>query len=269
MKIAQKIQKRWDQIGALEIVNIEKNPENYIINSSPYSQRQFNNVLTELLHPFKGKKILEYGCGTGNFSIFLSKQGTEITAIDINPSLLTASQKLAEINNVNGKFLQANVTELPFKTNIYDVVIGIAVLHHLTEPDLQRSIQEAYRVLKKGGLAIFSEPVENSRVFDFIQNIIPVGIKGSDGYRPSILSQKDWKTFLTKTEDRVLTNKEFILASKQFESIHIHPFGFLVRLKRIVRGRFSNRLASIDDTLFKIIPPLRYLSQTVLVVYRK
>lgn len=261
---------RWNQKGIAQIENLKENPEKYIVNESPYSQRQFHNMLMGLLQPFHGRKILEYGCGRGEFSVFLSKQGAELVGIDIAPNLIAASKTLAEINNTNCEFHLMGVTELPFQSDTYDVVMGMGILHHLTELDLKKAIQEAHRVLKDGGMAIFSEPVENSKIFNFIQNIFPVGKKGSSYYRPSILAREDWKNFLAKNDDRALSNKELIGAGEDFKSTSIYPAGFLVRLTRLVGGKFMERvLMSIDVVLLKIAPPLKRLSQTTMVIYKK
>jgi len=261
---------RWDQKGAAQIENLKENPEKYIVNKSPYSQRQFHNMLMGLLQPFHERKILEYGCGRGEFSVFLSKQGAALVGIDTAPNLIAASKTLAEINNTHCEFHLMGVTELPFQSDTYDVVMGMGILHHLTERDLKKAIQEAHRVLKDGGIAVFSEPVENSKTFNFIQNIFPAGKKGSPYYRPSILARKEWKNFLAESDDRALSNKELMEAGEEFKSTSIYPAGFLVRLTRLISGKFMERaLMSIDRALFKIAPPLKRLSQTAMVIYRR
>jgi SAM-dependent methyltransferase len=46
----------------------------------------------------------------------------------------------------------------------------MAILHHL---DLKLASREVQRVLRKGGRAIFQEPVRNSKVMRFVRNLIP------------------------------------------------------------------------------------------------
>ncbi len=82
------------------------------------------------------------------------------------------------VNQVDCRFQQCNVTSLPFESDAYDIVLGLAILHHLSELDVLLALQESCTVLKPGGIAIFLEPVENSKLFDFIQNLFPGRKKG-------------------------------------------------------------------------------------------
>lgn len=150
-------------------------------------------------------------------------------------------------------------------------MIGIAILHHLSKADVSKALSEAYRVLNKAGIAIFLEPVENSKLFDFIQNLFPAGKKGGSGdYRPSILQRAAWNDYLRLLIDRDMTNRELILEGKQhFQSVQISPYGFLTRLMGLIGKNHRQTLYRLDEVIFRILPPLGWLSQTVIVTYRK
>jgi len=221
------------------------------------------------LGPLKGKRVLDLGSGRGKFSVFLAKQGAKTMGVDLGPQLIAGARSLAEINHVDCKFQEANVSDLPFEANSYDIVVGLGILHHLSKSDLKKTLQETHRVLKKNGAAFFCEPVENSKVFDFIQNIFPTGKKNSNYYRPSILQRKAWRQFVETIDERALTNKELVLAGKQFTMVKIRPYGLLIRLQRLI-GKYRKILKTVE-TIDKVLlrTPLRYLCQTVLVEYRK
>jgi ubiquinone/menaquinone biosynthesis C-methylase UbiE len=159
---------------------------------------------------------------------------------------------------------------LPFESQTYDIVIGIAVLHHLSEPDVSKALSEAYRVLNKTGMAVFFESVENSKLFDFIQNLFPAGKRGSRWYRPSILQRRAWNDYLSSVDDRDMTNRELVSEGKKhFRSVRISPYGFLIRLERLIGKNYAQNLQRLDDVIFRMFPPLRWLSQSVVVEYRK
>lgn len=56
--------------------------------------------------------------------------------------------------------IKADITQLPFDDNVFDVIICNHVLEHIQEDQL--AIKEMYRVLKKGGFAILQIPLDNN-----------------------------------------------------------------------------------------------------------
>ena len=143
---------------------------------------------------------------------------------------------------------------------------GITILHHLSQTDVDLALAETARVLRSWGRAVFIEPVENSKAFDFIQNLVPAGTKGDPWHRPSILQRNAWKAYSAARDNRVMTTKELLCGKKHFRSARLSPYGFLVRLARLVSHR--EMLEKADMALLGICPTLGYLSQTVLVEYR-
>lgn len=122
-------------------------------------QKRYDNKFTKLLNLCqvkKGSKILEVGCGTGDFTKRLAKiktSETKITAIDITPNLIKLAKKT--IKNKKITFKTDSLHSLSFKNNFYDIVCGISILHHVS---LKKALKEIYRVLKPGGEIFFTEP---------------------------------------------------------------------------------------------------------------
>jgi ubiquinone/menaquinone biosynthesis C-methylase UbiE len=235
-----------------------------------------HRLRTEELHDFmeivgnvKGKKLLELGCGAGKLTVFLSKLGANVTAIDIGFDLVYASHTLAKVNHADCQFQQATIKHLPFHANTFDIVIGLAVLHHLSEDEVTDVVEEAYRVLKDDGVAVFYETIENSKTFDYLQKLLPAGKRTSQYYRPSMLQRKAWRTYLASLDEREMMTKEFIEAGKKFRDMKIHPYGFLIRLERLIGKRYNSVLTCIDRMLFATFPRLQNLCRFVLVEYHK
>jgi ubiquinone/menaquinone biosynthesis C-methylase UbiE len=264
-----KEQTRWNQKGQELIEEIQRHPNRFIIDDSRYSPYQIHQDLVKSMGPLKGKRVLDLGSGRGKFSVFLAKQGAKTMGVDVGPQLIAGARCLAEINHVDCEFHEANVSNLPFEVNSYDIVVGLGILHHLSQSDLKKALQETYRVLKENGAAFFCEPVENSKVFDFIQNIFPAGKKDGNYYRPSILRWKAWRQFVETIDERALTNRELVLAGGQFATAKIRSYGLLIRLQRLIGGyrKTLKAIEAIDKVLVRT--PLRYLCQTVLVEYHK
>ncbi len=264
-----KEQKRWDQYGQERMVAMQKNPERFIITNSPYQGIEMHDGLMKYLGSIGGKKVLELGCGHGVFSVFLAKQGAKVAGLDIGPSLIASANMLAGINQVDCEFREASILQLPFEANSFDIVVGMRILHHLSHIDLIKAVQETHRVLKENGIAVFSEPVENSKIFDFIQKLFPAGKKGDRYYRPSVLQRKAWGKYIETLDDRPLTTEELIAAGRLFRTVEKQSYGLLIRLQRLVGRRFRRALFAIDKVLLGSVHPLRYFCQYVLVQYRK
>ena len=119
-----------------------------------------------------GKRIVDFGCGSGANSVLLANRGAHVWGIDISEDLLHLAQRRLAVSGREGgaTFIAGSAHDMPFPDNSIDIVFGIAILHHL---DLDLVSREVRRVLKPGGRAIFQEPVRNSPVLRFVRSLIP------------------------------------------------------------------------------------------------
>ena len=92
----------------------------------------------------KGKKVLDIGCGIGNYTKELSKYATEIVGIDPADKAIEYAKKHYSAPNL--KFVVGDVYNIPFKDKYFDVVIVRALLHHLYYPN--KALIELGRVSK-------------------------------------------------------------------------------------------------------------------------
>ena len=99
---------------------------------------------------FTGKeRVLDAGCGPGQWSIASAKHNKEVAGIDISKYLiLVAKRKAREHNLTNARFYVGNVEKLPFQDNYFDIVICYRVLPYV---DAYKTLSEISRVLKTGG----------------------------------------------------------------------------------------------------------------------
>ena len=98
---------------------------------------------------------LDLACGTGDISRLLARRYPRgaVDAVDLNPEMLRRAE--ARTNAVNIRFHQANMNELPFADDSYDIVTGGYALRN--SPHLLATFREIHRVLKPGGAAAFLE----------------------------------------------------------------------------------------------------------------
>lgn len=102
-------------------------------------------------HGWKGKRVLDVGCGPGWVSVQYALGGANVSAIDLTVAAVDIAKKHFAYRNLHADIRQGNAEELPFADNTFDMVFSSGVLHHT--PDTQKAFRETFRVLKPGGHA--------------------------------------------------------------------------------------------------------------------
>jgi SAM-dependent methyltransferase len=119
-----------------------------------------NSVFKEVLSGIQGGKVLDIGCGSGQFIEILAETlgaYESITGIDVDESvLLEAGKKFPE---ESFRFLNANAQSLPFESNSFDLVTVSKALHHVENDRL--ALSEMKRVLKPGGFLLINEMIRD------------------------------------------------------------------------------------------------------------
>ena len=100
-----------------------------------------------LLGPFVGTEAaLDAGCGTGALAFALAPNVAEVVGIDTRADYLEAGRAAAP---ENVRFLEGDVTALPFGYASFDLACCHRVLHHVRRPEL--AVSELVRVTRPGG----------------------------------------------------------------------------------------------------------------------
>ena len=103
-------------------------------------------------------KILDIGCGTGCFSLELSRMGHDVLGLDRNKRMIEiASRTKKTSNSGNGKlqYELADFDKWSGTTGAYDVVMFSRLLHDL--PDPEKALLKAHRLLKSRGRIVCLE----------------------------------------------------------------------------------------------------------------
>lgn len=118
--------------------------------------------------------LLDVGCGAGHHSKDLSVLGFDVTGIDISINGLKQAQQVNAAAQQDADFLLADIENLPFKNNAFDVVFCGLILHHFPKRD--KLIRELNRVCRRHFIAFevnAYDPVSYFR-FDIVNPIIGV-----------------------------------------------------------------------------------------------
>lgn len=194
-----------------------------------------------------GRRVLEYGCGTAGFSVFMTWRGASVTAVDISPIAIEQSRRWVSGKGVPGiRFCAMNAETLAFRDHSFDLVCGTGILHHL---DLTKAIAELARVLTPGGTAVFIEPLGHNPLINFYRKLTPQ---------------------MRSADEHPLRMRDLKLASRYFGQVDCRFF----HLHSLLAVPFRNRgffdpllgiLEACDRLLFAIAPfARRYAWTTVL-----
>jgi len=88
---------------------------------------------------WRGKKVLEIGCGIGTDTISFARNGAQVTAVDLTEKSLELARQRARVFGLDDRatFLEANAEKLSDYVPVepYDLVYSFGVIHHTPHPD--------------------------------------------------------------------------------------------------------------------------------------
>ena len=111
---------------------------------------------------WRGKRVLDLGCGKGRHSFEAVQRGAHVTAVDLDPgSLRAVSDFAAVVRSASPRpgsldCVRADAVALPFGASTFDVVVASEVLEHIGQDGL--ALEEVARVLRPGGTLALSVP---------------------------------------------------------------------------------------------------------------
>lgn len=151
-----------------------------------------------ILNMIKDRKytsVLDMGCGTGAMLEKISKENPEASlyGLDLSENMITEARKK---NIPNAKYIVGDAEDLPYKSEMFDVVICNQSFHHYPNPE--KAFKGVHRVLKKSGIFILCDMYCN-KIFRAISNNVFLKLSKTG----------DVKTYSSKEVVLLLTNAGF------------------------------------------------------------
>ncbi|MFQ5452969.1 MAG: class I SAM-dependent methyltransferase [Candidatus Zixiibacteriota bacterium] len=243
---ADKSQSRNDYIVPNEIIRQISHPSSPPLHYMEYASTIIGDV--------KGKRMMDYGAGDGWTTIGFAKAGAEVMAIDISEKGVALITKKAESNGV-GDLIKAEVQncyKTKFSTDEFKIIFGNGILHHL---DLEASGREISRILKADGVAVFPEPIRETRIMDFVKTVVMF-----------VLNKKP----LEETEEEEPLTKERILVLKNyFKTVRLKYFNVFSSASLVFKSqKLASALLWLDDLFIRNVPGFEKLGRAVVIELR-
>jgi ubiquinone/menaquinone biosynthesis C-methylase UbiE len=138
-------------------------------------------LVEQLLHHLAADPTgtyLDLACGTGNYTMAVAQTGLRVHGIDQSPRMIAAAQtKSGAVTWHIG-----NVEALPFPDRLFSGVICTLAIHHFQA--LQPAFQEAFRVLARGRLVLFTSTAEQMHGY-WLNAYFPTAMARSIAQMPS------------------------------------------------------------------------------------
>ena len=218
-----------------------------------------NRIIKNLINEenLKNFKILEIGCKEWVKLIHdnFKTNPAALDCINISPSEISSAKKNA--NKLDLRYLPnwilMDAHELDYEDESMDLIIGMGILHHLS---LTEVYSEINRVLKPGGIAFFSEPLDINPLLTLGRVLTPKS--RTDDEEPFKIKHLN----LTK---KYFPKTNFVY--QQFFTFFFSPF--LGLMSKRIANLIMIILYKIDCFLLKIFPIFGYLYRTVFIIMRK
>jgi SAM-dependent methyltransferase len=136
-----------DEYESLHAKQLAREPMAWGIWSIPESQ-------IDALGDTAGKDVLEFGCGAARWAIALAQRGARVTGLDNSQRQLEHARRNMREADVDIALLHASAENVPLQDESFDIVF----CDHgaMTFADPRRTIPEAARLLRRGGVLVFS-----------------------------------------------------------------------------------------------------------------
>ena len=115
-----------------------------------------------LFQPTAGMRVLDAGCGTGNFSLKMAALGATVEGVDLSAPMIGYAKEKAQASSYADQlhFQVGDLYDLPFADESFDAVLSMAAFEFIHED--RRALEEFMRVVKPGGRVLIGTITGNS-----------------------------------------------------------------------------------------------------------
>jgi ubiquinone/menaquinone biosynthesis C-methylase UbiE len=207
------VRRYWNQhIHDLEITRHPVGSRGFFEDLDQYHFEKLHHLLRLVnFEGYRGRRVLEVGCGAGVDLARFAKGGAQVTGVDLTESAIELVRANFEQQGLTGRFEVADGEHLPFPDNTFDLVYAHGVVQYTA--NAQQLIEECRRVLKAGGRAVF---LVYNRIswLNALSKLMKVGLEHDDAPVLLKLSAGEFRRLLAGFHETTIVPERFPVKSR-------------------------------------------------------
>ena len=160
---------------------------------------------------YRGKTVLDVGCGAGTDLARFARGGAIVTGVDIAPSAIALARQNVTQQGLQGDLREADGERLPFADDSFDLVYAHGVVQYTG--DDRALVSECRRVLKPGGTAIF-QVYNRISWLNALSKLMKVGLEHEDAPVMKKYSTAEFRSLLAGFGDVRIVEERFPVRSR-------------------------------------------------------
>ena len=155
-----------------------------------YGGLDANDALAERAAIGKDTRVVDFCAGLGGPARYLAhRYGADVTGIELTPTRVKGALELTRLVGLQNsvRVIEGNVMRVPLPDASVDVVVSQEALLHV--PDKERTLAEAFRILKPGGRIAFTDWVAHRPLSDADKKLMWQGMAAAELYNPQTYAE--------------------------------------------------------------------------------
>lgn len=183
---------------------------------------------------FRGKKILEIGCGIGTDLVRFAQGGAQVTGVDLSETAIGLARQNFELHELKADLKVGNGESLEFPDDSFDVVYAHGVLQYTA--DISKMLEESLRVLKSRG-AFIGMLYNKKGWLNTMSKLFKVDLEHDDAPAFNLYTRREFEDLLSDFREVSIISERFPVRSRlqkgwkarMFNTIFVGVFNLIPR----------------------------------------